>query len=184
MKLPQIQISTQPALIGLRQTLGTQAIKQEHAELNIRQPKANLNIQVKPSRLTIDQSQAWRDMGLIGALEATKRSAQDGYSQLLTFIASKSQEGNQLMKIEHSSSPIASIAKSKSERPIRDINIDWIPSRFAVKTNYQPSEVRVDVKSNKPSISAQRKEPSIHYQPGGAEVFIRQQNNIEINVKV
>ncbi|MGM8215201.1 DUF6470 family protein [Bacillaceae bacterium W0354] len=184
MNFPTIQIQTKPALIGIEQTKGHQSIEQPKADLSIEQPKADLSISQKNARLNIDQSQAWHDMELYGPLEATDRAANRGRQQLLEGIARRAQEGNQLMQIENGGNAIQSISKANSNRPMAPINVTWIPSRFAVKIQFEPNQLDIQAQANKPLIQSETRQPIINYQRGGVNIFMQQYNDIQIDVKV
>ncbi|RPF54358.1 DUF6470 family protein [Aquisalibacillus elongatus] len=184
MQFPQIRMQSQMALVGINSTQGKQTIQQPEAELSIQQPKAEVMINRRPPRLTIDQSQAWSDMGLYGALEATERNAQEGEQAWLQSIAKKSQEGDQLMKIEQDGNPIASISKNNAYEPMKEFNVGWIPSHFSVKTDYDPGELNINVKRNEPIIQAQPQKPVINYERGQVETYLRQENDLQIDVEI
>lgn len=184
MNFPRLEIHTTPALIGIETRKGYQTIEQPKADLTIEQPKAEMTIRQKPAKLLIDQTQAWRDMEIYGPIEASKRRAQEGYQKLLEGIARRAQEGNQLMKIENGTNAIKQIAKAKNTPQIAPINIKWIPSVFSVKIEFEPNELDIQVEPRKPIINARANRPIINYQPGDVSIYMRQYNDIQIDVKV
>ncbi|MCF6138755.1 DUF6470 family protein [Pseudalkalibacillus berkeleyi] len=181
MKIPQIRIQSQPALIGLKTTEPIQEIKQPKADQSIQQPKAELNIQTTKGTLTIDQTQAWNDMDLKSVFVRTEEAAQLGKSDLLEGVARRAQEGDQLMRIENGGSPLVDQAEMNSMNSMKEWNIGWIPSAGSVKVNYQPADVNVDVKVNKPIIETTLQKPEHNYQPGKVEVSLQQRNSISID---
>ena len=63
MKLPQIQIRTTDIQMDWQKQDPIQYIKQPSAELSISQPVAILEMSTTPGKLTIDSSDARRDLG-------------------------------------------------------------------------------------------------------------------------
>ncbi|TFB24378.1 hypothetical protein E3U55_02435 [Filobacillus milosensis] len=181
MDFPQIRIQSQPAKINIQLTKGQQTIQQPKAEQSIQQPKADLQIKTTPSKLTIDQNQAWKDMGFLSSVEAAEESAQRGYQDLLAGIARRTQEGDQLMRIENGGDPIASISKSNANPPMKEFNIGWIPSAGSVKINYQPSEVNIESRTNKPIIEVRPRKPMHDYQPGNVNISMQQYQDLQID---
>ncbi|MFB1049912.1 DUF6470 family protein [Paraliobacillus sp. JSM ZJ581] len=181
MKLPQIRMESQPALISIQTNHGKQTIEQPKATQQINQPQAELNINTTPSKLTIDQTKAWHDMGLKSAKVINKDAAREGYQKVLQGIARRTEQGEQLMKIEHKSKPIVNQAIENGNRKIKEFNIGWVPSVFSVKTDYQPSEIHVDVQVNPPMIKHTPNKPIIQYQRGSVETGIRQEASLEID---
>ncbi|AKS39505.1 hypothetical protein NP92_07420 [Anoxybacillus gonensis] len=183
MNMPQIQIRTVKAMLGLNIQKPTQHIEQPKAELYIEQPPASLHIYKQPARLTIDQSRAWRDMGLIGPLESTSRFAKEGRQALLEGIARQAEEGERLMRIEHGGNPIAEIATGKGMRPYRQLGITFIPSVDSVDVHYEPARVEIEVEKNKPIIQAKVNPPIHEYKQGKVSGHMIQYPSIQIDVK-
>ncbi|WP_182199665.1 DUF6470 family protein [Paraliobacillus salinarum] len=181
MDIPQIRIQSQPALISIQTNTAKRTIEQPKATQEIRQPKAEVDIQTSPSKLTIDQSQAWYDMNIRSPEEMNKDAAREGYQKVMQGIARRTRQGEQLMKIENNSNPIPSQAIENGNDKQKQFNVGWIPSVFSVKTNYQPSEVNINVQINKPIINHTPNKPVIQYQRGSVNTGIRQEASLEID---
>src|SRR5690625_6897682 len=91
-QLKLISIQTENAQVGIQQPKATQ---------EIRQPSADLSIQTRPGRLTIDQSQAWYDMGLKSAIVSRNDWAREGYQNVMEGIDRRRREGDEIRKSEH-----------------------------------------------------------------------------------
>lgn len=182
MKLPQIQIRTQMAKIGIKQIPGVQEIKQPKANLTIKQPKADLQMEATPSKLTIDQTKAWEDMDLMNILRRTEKHAEAGYEGWLEGMGRRAEQGQELMKIEHQGNPIANQAIINSGEVKKQLGITFIPSVFSVRTGYEPGEVHVSSQANKPIIHAEISSPEHHYKPGRVDISMEQYENIEFGV--
>ncbi|SES71779.1 hypothetical protein SAMN05421676_101268 [Salinibacillus kushneri] len=181
MKIPQIRIQSQKANIEINSIPGQQSIEQRKAIQTIEQPKADMKIQTRPGKLTIDQTQAWRDMGMVNPVEFAENLGQQGRQSVLEGTARRAGEGDQLMKIENGGNPIVSQAVANAYEPMKEFNIGWIPSPNAVKINYEPAEVTTNVQPNEPRISVQPQKPAIHYQPGQVETNLKQQPELNID---
>jgi hypothetical protein len=181
MNVPQIRLESTSAKIGLTIQKPVQEIEQQPANLMIKQPKAELQIDRTPSQLTIDQTEAWADMDLKHISRRIEEFAQKGYEDWLTGLASMSQEGDGLMKIENGGNPIPEHAKIKSESPIYEFNIGFIPSANSVKINFQPSFVRLNWQTHKPEIDVQVNKPVHQYTPGTVNIDLTQKPSLSID---
>ncbi|MCZ0702116.1 hypothetical protein J2T56_001550 [Natronobacillus azotifigens] len=181
MRLPQIRMESQPALISIQTQNATQTIQQPKADQEILQPKAEITIRTTPSRLTIDQSKAWHDMGLRTAKQLHEDATRQGYQKVMQGISRRVREGTEQMKIENGGDPLLRQAVNNANRPEKQFNIGWVPSPFAVDIDYQPSDVHIDVRANAPIINNRPNKPVIQYQPGYAETGIRQEADLHID---
>ncbi|MBY6037059.1 hypothetical protein KUV80_10350 [Fictibacillus nanhaiensis] len=182
MNFPQLRMESTFAQLGLTSQKPIQEIEQPSAELSIKQPKAELTIDRTPGKLTIDQTQAWEDMDLKHIFRRIEEYAQNGYQDWLAGLGRKSQEGDELMRIENGGKPIAEHAKMNSESPQYDFNIGFVPSHFSVKTNYQPANLRIDWKTNKPEIDVKVNKPRHDYTPGVIRGEMKQWPSLKIDV--
>lgn len=181
MQVPQIRIQSQQALISINQPRADVQIQQPKATQHIEQPHAIVEMRTTPSKLTIDQTQAWHDMDLKSAKVRIEEAAQKGKQKVLEGIARRANQGEQLMKIEQGGNPIASQAVQNGHRKEKQFNIGWIPSHFAVKTDYQPSEVEINITPQKPIIDNRANKPVIQAQQGQVNTSLRQQADLTID---
>ncbi|WP_257350267.1 DUF6470 family protein [Pseudalkalibacillus decolorationis] len=181
MQIPQIRMQTQRALIGMQTTEGRQEIKQPRAEQTIRQPRAELTVNTIPGKLNIDQTQAWNDMDLKSVFVRTEDAARNGREDLLTGIARRAREGDQLMMIENGGKPTVQQAIGNSGGGMAEWNIGWIPSVGSVKINYQPGDVTIDWQIHKPVIETTPRQAHSEYERGILSISLRQRNSLTIN---
>ncbi|WP_047984506.1 DUF6470 family protein [Ornithinibacillus californiensis] len=181
MELPQIRIQSQMAKISVSTQSAKQEIRQPKADLSIQQPHAEITMRTTPSKLTIDQTQAWEAMNLKSAKRSIEEFAQQGKQFVSEGTARRASQGTELMKIENKGNPIASQAIQNGHKPQKALGIKFIPSAFAVKINYQPSELTIDAKPNKPIIEARANKPEINYIPGSVDISLGQHQNLEID---
>lgn len=184
MKIPQIRLESTSALIGLQTKNAVNHIEQPKADLSIEQPKAELTIQTTRSKLTIDQTQARADVDLKSVFRRTEESAQRGYQDLLEGIARRAQQGNELMKIENKGNPIANQAKENGHKPMKEFGLVFIPSAGSVKIHYEPAQVKVNFKQQKPKIDVTVNKPIYNYEPGKVDVYLERKNDLKISFEM
>jgi Family of unknown function (DUF6470) len=182
MNFPQLRMESTFGQLGLISQKPVQEIEQPPAEISIMQPKAELTIDRTPGKLTIDQTQAWEDMDLKHIFKRIEEFAQNGYQDWLAGMARRAQEGDDLMKIENGGNPIPEHAKINSESPQYEFNIGFVPSHFSVKTNYQPSDLNINWKTNKPEIHVKVNKPRHDYTPGDIHGEMKQWPSLQIEV--
>lgn len=181
MKIPQIRIESQSALIAINQTDPVQEIEQPMAKVSIEQPAATVKIETTPGKLTIDQTKAWEDMDLKSIFKRTKEFANQGFKDCMEGIARRTQQGNELMRIENKGNPISNQANENSQPPMKQFSIGWIPSHFSVDIDYIPAQVKITSKSNKPIIKIDAEQPIITYQRGEISINLKQKNELNID---
>ena len=184
MNIPQLRMESTFAKIGIETSRSELQIEQRHADMSIEQPKAEMMIDRRPPRLTIDQTRAFEDVNLKSVFRMTEDAAQAGYQQVMNAIASKSQEGEELMMIEHGFSAIPSQAQRNSETPPVDFNIGWIPSHNSVKINYDPGETNIRWNTRPVSIDVTPNKPNINYYLGKTDIYMQQKNSLSIDFDI
>ncbi|WP_377559058.1 DUF6470 family protein [Ornithinibacillus salinisoli] len=174
-------MESQMAKIQIHQQPGKQEISQPKADLSIQQPHAEITMKKTPSKLTIDQTQAWEDMDLMHIFRRNEKFAQDGYSGHIEGMGRRAEQGRELMEIENGGNPIVSQAVANGHKAMKSLGIKFVPSTFAVKVNYEPSDVEINVETNKPIIEAKANTPELQYEPGTVSTSMEQYQNLEID---
>ncbi|MFC7062470.1 DUF6470 family protein [Halobacillus seohaensis] len=183
MAVPQIQIQSTPAKIGLNINRGQQTIRQPKAEQSIQQPKADLSIEQRPGKLTIDQTKAWHNIDLKSASVRTGETAQVAEQKWMEGVARVASEGDELMKIEHGGNPIAMQAKRNAGFEF-DIQPGGRPAYDLVDISFQPSGADISVQRNEPIINTTKRDPEISFQRGKVSTYIQQNPDLQIDWKV
>lgn len=181
MQFPQIRMESQMAKISIQQSQGMQEIRQPKADLSIEQPKAEISIRTNPSKLTIDQTQAWEDMNIMSPLRRTEKLAQEGYQGFLEGTERRARQGTELMRIENKGDPLIGQAIENGYGGMKTLGITFIPSPFSVKMNYEPADVQIDVQTNKPVINATIRKPEHDYSRSQVEIQMKQYEHLEID---
>lgn len=181
LRLPQVRMQSQLAQISIHTQNAHQEIKQPKATQEIQQPSADFSIRTRPGKLTIDQSQAWYDMGLKSPLVSRNDWAREGYQNFMEAIAKRRREGDELMKIENGGNPLIAQATRNAHKDPKMVNIKFIPSVFSVKTDYQPAEVDIRIEPNQPIIRHTTNKPIMTYTPGRVTTGIKQEQDLVID---
>ncbi|WP_096156601.1 DUF6470 family protein [Bacillus sp. FJAT-45066] len=180
MNIPQLRINQTNVQIGLNIRQPVQEIKQPQAEMTIRQPEADMNFNKRPPRLTINQTKALADVGIKSAGMVVREAAQKGYGTWSQGMSRVARDGDELMRIEHGGNRMPSQAKRNGEPAAKEFNVGWIPSHFSVGIDYDPGDLDIQVKVNKPIIDVRPNKPIHNYTPGSTDVFIAQEPTIDI----
>ncbi|WP_050616461.1 DUF6470 family protein [Bacillus testis] len=181
MRIPQIRLESQSAMISIQTNDAELELQQPQAELDIQQPKAEMSLERTPARLTIDQTAAWEAMGFKSISRSSKEYATNGKQELMEGMARRTQEGDALMKIENGGNPIQQIAKQNSERTEIQFNIGFIPPIGSVKLEYEPAKVDIDWQIHKPIVNAKTNKPIGDYRSGNVDIDLRQKNSLTID---
>lgn len=181
MQLPQIRLQSQMAQISIKQYQGKQEIRQPQADMSIQQPKAEITMKTTPSKLRIDQTEAWEDMNMMHISKRIEKFANDGYRGWLDGIEKRVRQGAELMKIEDKGNPIGSQAVENGFDGMKTLGIEFIPSQFAVNIQYEPAKLQIDTKVNKPIMEATPKRPEHRYERGTVDIGMRQYNDLDID---
>lgn len=177
--IPQLQIRQTPAVLAMDADLGQYSIRQPKAELQQTTKPAKLTVESYQPELHVDQSRAFSAYTGGSIVELNGRLI-DGYKQnFMQSLASRAELGNRLVAInEKGSNPIADIyAADTHGNPIPEYrgpaSMDNVDVRFDVRPpsiNFEPAEVDVEVRVNK---------PEIEYTRGKLEFYMQQYNKVE-----
>lgn len=181
MNFPQIRLESTSARIGLDIEKPVQRIEQPKPVQSIEQPKAVVNIETVPGRLTIDQTEAWADLGFKTIPRLVAENAENGKRIAMEGTARRVRQGDELMRIENKTNPIPSHAVENAYKPEARLNIAWIPSPGSVKINYEPAKVNIEITPRKPIIHTKIQKPIHDYKPGKVHVYLEQRNTLKID---
>ncbi|MBQ0140798.1 MAG: hypothetical protein KBT36_16105 [Kurthia sp.] len=184
MKLDQIQLHIQDAKVDLNISKPQQYMKQTPAKQTIKQPAATLEMSHTDAKLTIDSSQAYRELGLLTTKEAIEQAAQKGKSAVMSGIARRVSEGNEMMNLKQANgrATLANIAKRHDTFEQQKLGIQFIPSIGAVKISYQAGNLTIHAQANKPQIDVQLGDVVHNYTPGKVSGQLLQRESVETSV--
>lgn len=188
LNIPQIQISTTDIKMNYTTQPPVQKIKQPHASQTIEQPAATLEINTTRGKLKIDSSQARRDLGQVGPIEATKNAAQQADQTRLEGISRRVREGRQMMQGAGKGQGAGTIKQIaiQNHGPKRPgpYNIKFIPSIGSVKIDYTPGKTDVNIEQQQAKIEHKVNKPTHDYTPGKVSGKMVVRPDVQIDVSV
>lgn len=180
MNFPTINYTITNAELGLRHIRPEARIRQPQADLEITQPQADLQIKVTPSKLNIDQSEAFADMDYKGPLRRTREWVEKALQEYNSNVSRTAQQGDQMMRIENGGGAIPRIAKENGEPPLKEQGLGYLPKdRFRVKIDYQPAELEVKVTPREPIINSRMNKPIIDIPRWQVNHYMKQMPSVE-----
>lgn len=180
MQIPQLKMESTMAKINIQQNNTELEIEQPKATLSIEQRQADVSIETKKGKLTIDQSQAWEEMNLESTFQLNMNHAQDSRQAVAEGTARRAEQGAELVDIHRNPDILANQAEVNGHRQMKTLSIKYIPSPFAVKFDYEPAEVNVNIRENKPNIDVDINQPIVNVHYGNIEVAMEQYANLHI----
>lgn len=184
MNIPKLSIESTKAQIGLNIQKPVQEIEQPIANLDLQQPKAVLNIETTKSTLSIDALEERESLDLKSSRSRTSEVARYSLQQASDGIVRRTQEGNELMRIENGGNPIAEQSKRSGRQPYSSLSIMFIPKADSVKLNFKPAKVDFQVESQKVINHTAINKPIHNYTPGKVKVEMLQQPSINIDWRI
>ena len=176
----RIQINSTPALIGIRNQRPVQTMEQPRGEQSIRQTKAEMIVDQELPRVHIDQSQCFAEVGLKSVMELAYEAAQLGRQAVLEGTARVAQEGDRMARLEDGASARAVLADlgEGNAYQVLDYNIDLAPkSRPRIEVT---GHLKIDWKLGGVEHHYTPRQAITRYEPGKAEIYLRQWPSIEI----
>lgn len=183
MNVPRLELSSTFAQIGMSSKRPPMSIRQPNADLQISQSHVNLNIKRSNGTLTIDQSEAFASVDSKPPLRRANEFYAKTNSIVAKYIAKTARQGDQMMRIEkNSSNAFAQIAKENSKLIEHEVKYGVAPKPLSVKMNYQPGELSITVNPDRIDIKVQKRDPQITIPKWQTDVYVRQKNNLNIQV--
>ena len=181
MNIPKLQVQTTKAQIILHTQKPVQEIEQPKANLDLQQPKAIQTMETTKAELSIDTEQARADVDLMSSARRVAEVAQYAAQKVQEGIGRRSEEGNQLMRIENGGSPISELAKQWGYQPYSSLGIKFIPSHGSVKVNFEPGSLDIKVEPQQVINNTTINKPIHNYTPGKVTVDMQQHASIQID---
>lgn len=183
MNVPQLQIQTTPAELGLTIDKPVQQIEQPQATMEQEQPAAVLEISTTPSKLSIDTTAVREDVDQKSSFRRTEEYAQMGRQAILDGIGRRASEGQQLLKIENGGNVIADLAKQNGTPPPAPLGIRFIADSSKIQMSFTPGTTNINVTPRKPILNVQVNKPIHTYTPGKVTGHMEQYPSIQIDWK-
>lgn len=179
-----IRITTTDARIGIETIPARLERKSNPARMEIKQKQALLEIETVKPRIKIDQYEAFASAGRKNNLDLAVDIAQEGYKQVMEYIAKKASDGDRLAAIHIKRDPIVEFAERDSYVK-RDFNIDFIP-KARPKITVEEGEVKVELAGgpnaffDKVKINFVPHTYETKYIPGNVNIYMEQYPSVDI----
>lgn len=176
--LPILQIRTTPSLLSIDADPGQFSLRQPKADVQLQTRPAKLTVQSHVPKLNVDQSRAFAAYTGGNMIDMNARIYSGIQQIFLQNIANRVQQGNQLAEIHKPGNTIANIIgedwKGTSFPEIRgQASSDNVDVRFDVQApdiSYTPAVSEMNVKVNR---------PEIEYQRGKLDIYVKQYASVE-----
>lgn len=174
----QLQLRSQMALIGLESSRPFLHLRTIKPQIDLQIKKPELQIRSPRPVLHIDQTQCFADAGKRTPAAFTAHYAAMGWADAREGIARRAQEGDLLAQI-HKGFTIAALAGQNLGK-VDDFNVTAVPKQpprirvdtYPVEYEYSPGQVETRVQMGR---------VEGHLQWGKVNIYLRQQNYLEIN---
>ena len=173
-----LKINITPALIGIETKNSSLEIRQPKADVNMKTEPLKMKIEKEDSKVQIDQSVCFSEANLKSIFELIKHSAQMGKQKSMEAIGRISSEGDAMMKIENGGNIIANMARRNSINE-KNFDITFIPKSRPTITVTEPT-LNIDFQGGKTNIDVNVNKVDIKYNPGKVDAYLRQKNSINI----
>lgn len=182
MNVPNLEISSKYAYIGINSQRPPMSIRQKPADLQISQTHVeNVHITKTDGKLLIDQSEAFASVGSKPPLQRAKEFYAKSAAHVAKYVAKTAQQGDQLMRIENNGfGKFAQIAASDSQLMNHEVDLRLSPKPLSVKINYQPGTIKVNVNPDRVDIKVNKNDPQITIPKWQTDVYVRQKNQLSI----
>ena len=176
--LPVVQIRTTPSILNMDADPGQYSIRQPKAEVQLNTRPAKLTVESHPITLHVDQSKAFSAYNGGNMIDMNARIYSGIQQQFLQNMAERVQQGNQLAAIHESGNTIANI-----------VGMDWKPQPFPetrTPASFDNVDTRVDTRppdiNFQPAVSEMNvivNKPEIEYQRGKLDIYVKQYASVQ-----
>ncbi|WP_020619537.1 DUF6470 family protein [Paenibacillus daejeonensis] len=179
MNIPQIQISQQPALLGIDADLGKQDLQQPRPTLDLRQVRPELQIKQPRGKLEINQDRAWDALGLGNNLQTMSKIYSAAKDIALRGLAKIVENGNRMSAIHVDSNPFAELA-SDWRKTFPEFDFRGPASFLNVDTRFTPGSLSIQATPGRVEVNAQVNAPIHNYTRGQLDIHMLQYPRVEI----
>ncbi|PIH58360.1 DUF6470 family protein [Paenibacillus sp. LK1] len=176
--LPIVQFRTTPSILNIDADPGQYSIRQPKAEVQLNTKPAKLTVESHPIELHVDQSKAFSAYTGGNMIDMNARIYSGIEQNFLQNIASRVQQGNQLAAIHKPGNTIANIIGSdwqpqpfpETRTPASFDNVDTRVIKRPPNISYEPAVSEMNVIVNK---------PEIEYQRGKLDIYVKQYASVQ-----
>jgi len=178
-RIPTIQIQSQPARMAIETTPFKLETEQPRASFELNTKAASVNIYSQHGDLRIDQSRAWDALAVGSHLETMDKIFSAVKNIVLNTIGRIAEEGNQLAAIHRKTNAIADIAENR--------RADHFELAFAgpagpdnVDISYTEREVQFEPIRGEVTLDAQQNAPVHNFTRGKLDIYVQQYHKVDI----
>ncbi|MFF2092613.1 DUF6470 family protein [Paenibacillus sp. NPDC058174] len=178
--MPQIQIQSTPARIGIQSELGQYQMRQGKVNLNIKTEPTVIDIKTERPVLIIDQTDTWNAL-TGGKAEAFWDRIYNSYGQYAArYVENKTQEYDRIGDITAGGNPVADLARQKMSQDMIPLNVYGHASPRNVKFDAIISKPEVNVQVGGVTTTPDYSPLDIQYQRGKFNVYMEQYASVKI----
>jgi len=170
--LGAIQIESRPAQLRV--------FKSQRTELDMKQNKAEMNVDRQPARLEIDQSECFASSGLKTPVRLAIDFYRGALSAGMEAIASIAQEGLRFLRIEQGGNPFAEIARTRGVHLRQAVMVTMPAERPRI--NFEPAKLNISWKPHSVEAYWNRVDREVEYVPWEVIVGMKEYPAIDISV--
>lgn len=180
MKLPQLQIHSTRARIGIESELGQYQIKQSPASVQIKSKDAVVHIETEPAVVMVDLTKTWDALTGGKPIPFWNRIYNQSGKYVIDAIQSTVEEYNRIGNILAEGNPIADLAHESMfrERPKLVIFGPASPNNVEFKPVITNPDIQVEIGGV--DIQVQPNRPQIDYQRGYVRTFMEQYPSVKV----
>lgn len=176
----RLEMRSQNAYIGIRNTKPIQSIEQPKAEQSIVTNHVKVNIESTLPKVEIDQTQAFSESGLKGVLELGLENAKRAMNIMVQKIDRIVQEGNEFANIQNGVDVVAENADENAFSQFDgELNIVTMPSS-GPDINVIEGKNDLNITGGTVDIEVKVNKPIIDYRQGKVNIYMEQYNSLEI----
>ncbi|MBM7566478.1 DUF6470 family protein [Paenibacillus sacheonensis] len=182
MRLPQLQITSQRAVLGIQTEWGTRTIHSPRAEVQVSTDRPPIEIQSYRPVMSIDQSATWD--AIIGP--KPEQLAQRLVSQTTSYVQQHIQSVNakwrNIADLAHNKeNPIPNLAYAEITRDRPALPVYGSPSRMNTRVQFDVRKPDIETKPWKVHIDVQpHQEPDIQFTPGKVRYTMEQYPKVTV----
>jgi hypothetical protein len=184
MRLPQIQIQSTPARIGIQSERGQYEIKQGKVNLNQQTVPTEIDIKTERPELIIDQTATW-DALTGGKSQAFWNRIYGSYGQYAAqYVENKVKEYDRIGDLTAGGNAIADNAMRRIGQDMMPLNVYGHASPRNVKFDAIITKPEIQVNVGKVTTSPEYIPLDIQYRRGVTKVYMEQYSSIKVTPPV
>lgn len=178
--MPQLQIQSTPARIGIDSKLGHYEIKQSPATVRMDSRPAVVHIQSEPAIVHIDQSKTWEALTGGKPIPFWNRIYNSSGRYVLDAINQTVQDYNRIGNILANGNPIAEIARESLSKSPSKLPVYGPASPNNVEFTPVLNKPQIDVQVGDTDIQVQVNRPNIDYKRGHVRTYMEQYPSVQV----